>query len=62
MRYLKPVNFLAYYLRLRLAVMLGMHRTANPTGIAWRWRHWDAIRRERSMGRGPARFFALKGR
>jgi len=40
-----PLAFLRYYLKLRLDVLLGRHRTPRPLGIAWRWRHWKQRRR-----------------
>lgn len=40
-----PFAFLRYYVKLRLDVLLGGHRTPRPLGIVWRWRHWKQRRR-----------------
>ena len=40
-----PFAFLRYYVKLRLNVLLGGHRTPRPLGIVWRWRHWKQRRR-----------------
>jgi len=44
---LKPVVFAFYYVRMRFAVLFGLHHTTNPLDVAWRWRHFDAIRNNR---------------
>ncbi len=38
---MKVIKFALYYLKLRLSVLLGIHQTANPLSIAWRWNHWN---------------------
>jgi len=40
-----PFAFLRYYVKLRLNVLLGRHRTPRPLGLGWRWRHWKNRRR-----------------
>jgi hypothetical protein len=54
----KSVTFGFYYVRLRLAVVFGLHRTANPLDVAWRWRHFDAMRNHRKGHISARRFRA----
>ncbi|MGI9107876.1 MAG: hypothetical protein ACR2G4_16695 [Pyrinomonadaceae bacterium] len=42
-----PLAFLRYYLKLRLDVMLGRHRTPRPLDLDWRWRHWKQRRKRK---------------
>ncbi len=43
------ILFSLYYGKLRLGVRLGIHQTANPLDLKWRWNHWqDKYRRRRS--------------
>jgi hypothetical protein len=44
MRHLDAVPFLGYFIKLRLRVALGMHYTAAPLGLTWRWHHYRAIK------------------
>lgn len=37
---MKFILFSAYYSQLRLAVLLGLHKTCNPLDIRWRWGFW----------------------
>lgn len=37
---IKLLQFTSYYIRKRLSVFLGLHRTKNPLTIQWRWRYW----------------------
>ena len=46
---IKQATFVVYYVQMRLSVLLGIHHTANPTDISWRWRHWDSIRNNRKI-------------
>jgi hypothetical protein len=46
------VLFSIYYLKLRVEVMLGRHKTAHPLNIRWRWEHW-----QRTRGHRNARLF-----
>ena len=32
------LSFLRYYIRLRVAVLLGRHQTSRPLGLRYRWR------------------------
>jgi len=41
-----PFAFLRYYVKLRLKVLLGRHKTPRPLSIGWRWRHWKHRRRK----------------
>ena len=34
------LSFLLYYVRLRVEVMLGRHRTSRSLGLRYRWRQW----------------------
>jgi len=38
---MKVVSFLFYYSKLPVGVALGVHKTANPLGIKWRWNFWQ---------------------
>jgi hypothetical protein len=44
---LAPLTFAAYYIRLRVAVAIGLHHTAFPLGVVWRWRHWAHVNSRR---------------
>jgi hypothetical protein len=35
------LSFLMYYVRLRVEVLLGHHRTSRPLGLRYRWRQWQ---------------------
>ena len=35
------LSFLLYYVRLRVEVVLGRHRTSRPLGLRYRWRQWQ---------------------
>jgi len=37
---MKIFLFACYYLKLRLNILLGFHRTFNPLNIRWRWKYW----------------------
>jgi|GEM_PF-1375959 len=41
-----PFGFLSYYLKLRLDVLLGRHKTPRPLDINWRWRHWKRRKKQ----------------
>src|SRR5262245_59411505 len=56
MRHLDVIPFISYFIGLRLRVAFGMHYTADPLSVIWRWHHWRAIRehqryRNRSLSR-----------
>jgi len=34
------ISFSIYFLKKRLSVFLGLHRTPNPLTLKWRWHHW----------------------
>lgn len=34
------LSFLVYYLKLRIAVWFGVHKTVNPVTFKWRWGQW----------------------
>jgi hypothetical protein len=40
----EKIGFWFYYVKLRIAVSLGIHRTVNPLDIEWRWRNWEGIK------------------
>ncbi len=40
----EKISFWFYYVKLRIAVSLGIHRTVNPLDIEWRRRHWQGIK------------------
>jgi hypothetical protein len=40
----EEISFWFYYVKLRIAVSLGIHRTGNPLDIGWRRRHWHGIK------------------
>ena len=42
------LSFARYFVALRLRTALGLHATANPLTISWRWKHWKHIRERRS--------------
>ncbi|MDQ2746414.1 MAG: hypothetical protein M3T96_04035 [Acidobacteriota bacterium] len=44
------ILFSFYYVKLRLSILFGFHRTANPLDIKWRWQHWQ-FRRTLKNGR-----------
>lgn len=35
------ILFTLYYVKLRLSVVVGAHRTKNPLDVNWRWKHWQ---------------------
>ncbi len=35
------LSFLLYYVRLRVKVQLGRHKTSRPLGLRYRWRQWQ---------------------
>jgi hypothetical protein len=39
---MKKISFLFYYAKLLLSVACGVHRTANPLGVKWRWNFWQS--------------------
>ncbi|MDQ3748965.1 MAG: hypothetical protein M3367_08140 [Acidobacteriota bacterium] len=39
---MKIILFSFYYSKLRLGVLLGIHRTPNPLNLKWRWRYWQS--------------------
>jgi len=47
MRHLDAISFIGYFIKLRLGVALGLYYTAEPLGLAWRWRKWRYIQRVR---------------
>ena len=47
---MKILRFTAYYCWLRLKIFFGMHLTANPTDLRWRWKYWNQ-QRERAAKR-----------
>ncbi len=42
------LSFVFYYVFKLATVKLGLHYTANPVSVAWRWRYWN---RKRKSGR-----------
>ena len=38
---MRIILFLFHYLSLRLSVLFGLHLTANPLNLQWRWRQWN---------------------
>lgn len=38
---MKVIQFLMYYLKLQLTVVLGFYRTSLPMDINWRWHFWQ---------------------
>lgn len=38
---MKVISFALYFIKLRLSVLLGIHKTVNPTGLKWRWNNWN---------------------
>ncbi len=38
---MEKLLFLLYYCKLRLSLLIGLHQTANPLNIKWRWRNWQ---------------------
>ncbi len=50
---IKILQFVNYYLRKRLSVLLGHHRTQNPLDIRWRWHYW--INNYEEIGRNAKR-------
>ena len=39
---MRAVSFLFYYSKLLLSVLLGIHRTAHPLSVKWRWNFWQS--------------------
>jgi len=37
----RVLAFLRYYVRLRVDVLLGRHKTSRPLGLRYRWRQWQ---------------------
>jgi hypothetical protein len=37
---MKTISFLFYYIKLLFDVSVGLHPTANPLNIKWRWKFW----------------------
>ncbi len=40
----EKIRFWFYYMKLRLTVLLGVHKTSNPLDVEWRRRHWNDIK------------------
>ncbi len=40
----EKIRFWFYYMKLRLTVLLGVHKTSNPLDVEWRRNHWDDIK------------------
>lgn len=38
---MKVILFSLYYIKLRLSVLLGINKTANPVSLKWRWKDWN---------------------
>jgi hypothetical protein len=38
---MKVFLFIIYYIKLRLRVLFGFHRTINPLNLVWRWHQWN---------------------
>ncbi|MBA3631351.1 MAG: hypothetical protein H0W58_00840 [Acidobacteria bacterium] len=38
---MRAISFMFYYFKLLLGVLLGVHRTANPLSVKWRWDFWQ---------------------
>lgn len=34
--------FIIYFVKLRIKVFLGLHKTINPVYLSWRWRYWNS--------------------
>ncbi|MCB1025825.1 MAG: hypothetical protein KDB79_15630 [Acidobacteria bacterium] len=43
------MGFGYYFIKLKLLVVFGLHHTANPLDLRWRWNYWK--RRENSINR-----------
>jgi hypothetical protein len=39
-----------YFLKLRLDVLIGRHKTTHPLDIKWRWKHWLRLQKCQSIG------------
>lgn len=39
---MKVILFSIYYCKLQLSVLLGIHQTANPLSLNWRWKYWQS--------------------
>ena len=38
--------FFFYYIKLRVNVLTGRHKTEHPLDMKWRWKHWQRNRQE----------------
>jgi hypothetical protein len=45
---MNKVLFSFYYLKLRMDVLLGRHKTLHPLNIKWRWGRWQRMREHRN--------------
>jgi hypothetical protein len=41
------IGFVFYYLKLCVSVAAGLHHTAHPISIGWRWKYWNFRQEER---------------
>ena len=59
---MKIMAFVWYYAKLRAALALKVRYTSNPTGIRWRWQHWNKLEesKERQKSRGRRRASAAE--
>ncbi len=39
---MKAIFFFFYYSKLRIDVALGLHQTANPLNLKWRWYYFNS--------------------
>ena len=44
---MRIISFTIYYIKLRVGVFLGLHLTANPIDLRWRWHYWNHAARHR---------------
>ena len=40
----KVLAFAFYFLKFRASFAIGLHRTANPKNLKWRWKYWNRMR------------------
>jgi len=43
---MEKILFSLYYLKLRLGVFMGKHKTEHPLDLKWRWDHWKRNRQQ----------------
>lgn len=52
---MSKILFWMYFVKLRLKVWFGFHRTMNPLNAKWRWKYWND-KRKRKIKNNESKF------